>query len=159
MVGVRTSLQARYDSAKTLPGTRRFHHFKPVNVNTIEYKEVSSDSPYLGSFSFSRGSQVDVVARPILRVNEYVACTYDSKWWIGVVCELNDEEDDCFISFLHPAGPSASFVWPPRKDVCWIARSDVICTVQVPSTRNGRTYTVENQSTIQDEFRKKTKKR
>ena len=35
---VRLMLQERFDTTRTLPGTRRFHQFKPKNVNTIQYE-------------------------------------------------------------------------------------------------------------------------
>ena len=40
---VRTLLQPRYANACTLPGTRRFRHFKPINNNEIQDKEISAD--------------------------------------------------------------------------------------------------------------------
>ena len=80
-----------------------------------------------------------------IRLNEYVACRYDEKWWIGVVEEVNEVEQDVKINFLHPPGPARSFRWPSRPDVCWVPITDVICQVQAPVTATGRTYTIAAQ--------------
>ena len=90
-------------------------------------------------------------------VNDYIACVYDLKWYVGVVCEVNETEQDCFVSFLHPSGPARSFVWPSKKDSCWIVYSDVLCIIKVPCTRNGRTYTIEEQRLIQSKFAERMK--
>ena len=33
--------------------------------------------------------------------------------------KVNCDEKDVEINFLHSPGPSNSFTWPKRKDVCW----------------------------------------
>ena len=38
-----------------------------------------------------------------------MACKYDKLWWIGVIEEINDEEQDRKVNFLHPPGPTKKF--------------------------------------------------
>ena len=68
--------------------------------------------------------------------NDYVACRYDEKWWIGLVQEVSKEEQDFKVSFLHPPGPSRNFCWP---DVCWVSVTDVICQIDAPVSVTGLT--------------------
>ena len=67
-------------------------------------------------------------------LNEYVACCYHGKWWIGVVEEVDKKEQHVKVNFLHPSGPARSFWWPRRPDICWVAITDVICEVQARVT-------------------------
>ena len=41
-----------------------------------------------------------------LQPGQYVACIYETKWWIGNVCKVSVEEQDAQISFMHPEGPT-----------------------------------------------------
>ena len=68
-----------------------------------------------------------------ISANEYVACYYDSNWWVGLVQNVNCDEKDVEIIFLHPPGTSNSFNWPNRKDVCRVLYKNVICKIR-PST-------------------------
>jgi hypothetical protein len=61
------------------------------------------------SFNITGEPDIDGVTTEAIRLNEYVACRYDEKWWIGVVEEVNEVEEDVKINFLHPPGPERSF--------------------------------------------------
>lgn len=39
----------------------------------------------------------------------FIACVYDSLWHFDMVSEVNAEEKDVTVHFLHPRGPSPSF--------------------------------------------------
>ena len=159
MSQVRKMQQHRYDSGRRIPGTRRFHHYKPSGLNSIQYKEISTDEHYLGTFHFSTGITENLEVPFIPRLNEFVACIYDNRWWIGVVEKINEAEEDCRIKCLHPSGPARSFVWPAREDRVWVVYSHVLCSIDVPTTRSssGRTYTIADQTRIQSIFAKKIK--
>ena len=45
-------------------------------------------------------------------VGSYVAVVYEQSWWIGVVIDVNDEEKDVEVKFMHPKGPAPYFNWP-----------------------------------------------
>ena len=103
-----------------------------MSADEICYKRVMDDKDLAGSFTFRKVANPKVSFDKI-SANEYVACYYDSTWWVGLVQNVNCDEKDVEIIFLHLPGPSNSFTWPKRKDVCWISYMNVICKIQ-PST-------------------------
>ena len=146
MEEVRVELRERFAMGHTIPGTRSYHFFRPVSTNVIAYKRTAEDDAFAGSFNITGEPDIDArVTTEAIRLNVYVACRYDEKWWIGVVEEVNEMEQDVKINFLHPPGPARSFRWPRRPDVCWVPTTDVICQVQAPVTATGRTYTIQEQ--------------
>jgi hypothetical protein len=46
----------------------------------------------------------------------FIASIYSNLWYFGIVSEVNAEEKDVTVKFLHP--PSVSFFSPKREDVC-----------------------------------------
>ena len=75
-----------------------------------------------------------------VQVNDFVACRYDERWWIGIVDKINEDERDAAINFLHPPGPANSFVSPTRADICCIPENDIIMKINSLTTATGRTY-------------------
>ena len=71
--------------------------------------------------------------------SEYVAYYYDSNWMAGLVQNKNCDEKDFEMNFLHPPGPSNSFTWPKRKNVCWVPYMNVICKIGPPTISTGQT--------------------
>ena len=53
------------------------------------------------------------------KIMEFVACQYDSFWWVGLVQEIDQEQEDILVKFMHPHGPSLNFTWLTRDDQCW----------------------------------------
>ena len=68
---------------------------------------------------------------------------FDSNRWAGLVQNVNCDEKDIETNFLHPPGPSNSFTWPKRKDVCWVPYMNVICKIRPPTTSTGQTCYLE----------------
>ena len=61
-------------------------------------------------------------------LSDYVDCLYESKWWVGLVIEVDREDQDVF----H---------WPePCDDICWVSVAHVLAKVEVPTTASGRQY-------------------
>ena len=145
MEEVRFVLKERFASGRTIPGTRSYHFFKPVSSNIVAYTRTAEDDAFVGSFNITGQADFEGKSTESVRLNEYVACRYDGKWWIGVVEEVDKVEQDVKINFLHPSGPARSFRWPRKPDICWVAITDVICPVQVPVTTTGRTYKIDEQ--------------
>lgn len=58
------------------------------------------------------------------------------------------------IYFMHPHGPSASFTWPSKDDICWVPNTHIICKIDIPLTDTGRTYHLskDNEKKITDTF-------
>jgi len=50
----------------------------------------------------------------------YISCKYDAFWWVGMIVEIDQTQQDIKIKFMHPHGPSMKFSWPPRDDICWV---------------------------------------
>ena len=72
-----------------------------------------------------------------LNIGRYVACVHDNNWWIGTILNTSSEDEE--VKFMHPKGPSVSFKWPRRDDICWVANQHVLCNVAGPSA-NRRAY-------------------
>ena len=72
----------------------------------------------------------------------HVSCLYEGKWWIGVVTEVNHEEDDVSVKFMHPHGPARSFHWPNTDDICWVPKAHIVCKIDIPETISGRQYNI-----------------
>ena len=74
-------------------------------------------------------------------IHGFVTCLYDSTWWLGCVLNVNSSSDEIQVSFLHPPGPSPSFVYPSNSDILWVSRQSILTKVD-PSTVTGRTYKI-----------------
>ena len=146
----RKLLNDRYLKGSTVIGTRSFHHFYPIDEGVLEYKRTSDDECAAGSHCFFTVSPSHSLADFTLM--SYVACNYDEKWWVGMILELDQQNNDMKVTFMHPHGPSKSFFWPRRDDVCWMPPASVILKLSSPSTVNGRSYTFNSKE--MDEVKK-----
>jgi hypothetical protein len=54
------------------------------------------------------------------------------------------------ISYLHPHGPSASYIYPATPHILWLPQS------AIPNTATGRTYTLTSEETKLTAERSKT---
>ena len=43
-----------------------------------------------------------------VQVLDYVSCLYDNKWWVGIITNV-EKEEDMQVKFVHPSGPGRSF--------------------------------------------------
>ena len=133
-------LYTRFESGKTIPGTRSYHHFSPLSEGEVSYKRVSDDEAEAGKFKFFDIVTADQVSD--VKIMEFIACQYDSFWWVGLVQEIDQEQEDILVKFMHPHGPSLNFTWPTRDDQCWVPFDMFICKVDTPDTTTGRTYKI-----------------
>lgn len=134
-------MESRFKDVQTLPGTRSFHNFQPIDeFGMIEARRISSDETPAFTFNLSNKQQTLFVKIEDLYPGCFIACIYDNLWYYGMVSEVNAEEDDVIVKFLHPHGPSASFFWPQREDVCAVPITHLIAIVEPPKTMTGRTY-------------------
>lgn len=62
-----------------------------------------------------------------IKIMEFIACQYDSFWWIGLVKEINHEQGDILVKFMHPHEPSRTFKWLAREDLCWVPFDKFMC--------------------------------
>ena len=128
-------LKLRLDPAQTITGTRKFHQFIPLDNSKLAVKRFSLD---LNSHTKSvvKGNQSDI---RIDDVAGYITVHYDGHWYVGYVKEVDEVEEAATIQFLHPHGPSPSFVYPRRDDILIVGIQDILTLVTV-NTSNGRTY-------------------
>ena len=73
----------------------------------------------------------------VVQVLDYVSCPYDNKWWMGIITNV-DQEEDVQVKFIHPSGPSRSFQWPHVDDICWVPNGHILCKIDIPTTSSGR---------------------
>ena len=133
----RIFLNDRFVNASTIPGTRSFHQFDPLCGFKIATKRCSEDREIAFVHNFVPNT---TVAEIEVFHFEFVCCLYEQQWWIGMVQDINKEEADVDVKFMHPNGPSPSFKWPSKEDICWVPNIHIICKIDIPITDTGRTY-------------------
>ena len=107
-------LQDRYNAAQTVKETRQLHKFQPQGKLLVYNTSLQASPPTEGiivkSISLSRVQIEDNT----LQISSFVACTYDEKWWLGMVAQISYEFGDHNINFMHPSGPGKQFHWPTK---------------------------------------------
>ena len=69
--------------------------------------------------------------------------TLNENLWIDLITDIDMEEKDAKMKFLHPSLSSTSFVCLQRDDLCSVPFSNIHCKINVPSaTSLGRSYTI-----------------
>jgi hypothetical protein len=87
---VRKSLTERFSHAKTIPGTRSFHQFVPLDDNTIRAKRVSEDEAFSLTFQFRKINAARVQpAQLTIKTSNFVICKYDDCNWVGIVTDVD----------------------------------------------------------------------
>ena len=81
-------------------------------------------------------------------INGYITVKYDENWWLGYITHKDTEKNEVQVSFLHPHGPSNSFIYPDKPDVLTVPFCDVLTSVEA-TTISGRTYTVKQSDQAQ----------
>ena len=118
------SLEDRFAKAITIPASRSYHEFIPLSENTIAMKYCSNYQEVATTFSFLNEDKVSDTLNSNeepsenVKALDFVSCYYDNYWWIGLILEKDDHQEDSHIKFMHPHGPSPSFVWPSFEDIC-----------------------------------------
>lgn len=96
----------RYHLRYTIAGTRTYH-FVPSSNNAIKFKRPSEDEKFSGCYEFY---QLDDRPETIkLSLNEYVVAFYGGNWWVGIVTNLNENEEEAKVKFMAPHGPALLF--------------------------------------------------
>ena len=120
------------------------HSFSPGNNRILAHKPLGSErvkEPELSGGALTH----EQVSMKNCEIGKYACCIYDGKWWVGLILETSEEENDVSISFMHPHGPATSFHWPSREDTCFVPLPCILCIVNPPSTPNGRQYYLDVQ--------------
>ena len=129
MNSIHASLVERFQAVKTVPGTRSYHQYEPINENVIGCKWVSSDI----EFDLKFEPFLDIHKTTQVAISNYVLCIYGECYWIGMVCDTDTENSDVKIKFMHPHFPSCSYHWPCWEDICWVPLSKIVTVVELPS--------------------------
>ena len=101
-------------------------------------KRVSNDSSLYGFHNFFE-APVKFSANDT-KVMSYTACVYDEKWWVGLVEEVDKDNNDIYVNFMHPFGPLKTFFWPAKEDTCHAALSSTSMILSIPTTTTSRYY-------------------
>ena len=137
---VRSRLSDRFSKTHTLPGTRNYHQFVPIRNSIIGAKRVSSDEEFAIKFDILSGKIIKANAAVSIKESDFVVCNYDEKYWIGFVVDVDREQKDICVNFMHPDYPCRSFLWPKREDISYIPETDLVCKIGAPITITGRQY-------------------
>ena len=147
MIAVRESLAKRFADGKTVPGTRSYHHYIPTSTSTIACKRTSEDTEFQNVNLLTGRVQTTHTQINIQNLKQftYISCKYDTFWWIGMIHETDELQQDVKVKFMHPHGPSMKFSWPSRDDFCWIPVANIMTEVEPPTTRSGRLYEISQE--------------
>jgi hypothetical protein len=83
-----------------------------------------------------------------ISVGKHVACSYseDGRWYLAIVLEKNEEEQECLLQFYQPPGEIASIrgfkSTTNSKDQAWIPCVNVLKNIDSleKTSRSGRTF-------------------
>jgi hypothetical protein len=75
---------------------------------------------------------------PFETVRSYIAVVYQDHWWPGCVLEKHEKNEEFNIRFLHPHGPSPSFLFNSKPDELILPMSLIFYMV-TPTSETGRT--------------------
>ncbi|KAJ6655379.1 hypothetical protein lerEdw1_005437 [Lerista edwardsae] len=131
-------LTKRFELCLPVNGTRGYHRFTPVSDNEIrcyttstskEFDEHKTSIVFTNTTSFTK--------------NDFVACIYEDQWWLGIVKDKSDQDNDLLVHFFHPAGPKTAFQIS-KKDMVWVPVSKVVrkITPTELTTMSGRTHNI-----------------
>ena len=80
----------------------------PVDTSTLQVWEYSASCDFR-----TEAVQVVVTHQRCKRLT----AIYDGAWWVACVTGTNSEMQEVTLSFLHPRGPSRSFLYPHKADI------------------------------------------
>ena len=146
----RPFLNKRFESGCTVPGTLSYHQFYPSSSNTIEYKRLSSDVFTAGSYTWGQITDGITVNLTDLDIGSYVAAIYDLDWYVGLIEDINVEQKECNVNFMHPKQPTGALNWPRTPDKCLVPLNNIISIISVPSSSSmtSRAYKLKKEEHI-----------
>ena len=131
-------------TVSTLPGTPSFHQFVPLSETVMATKRVLEDKSYALEYNLVLGKKNTIKFQSDPKVSDFVFCSYDEKYWIGLIDLVDKEHEDVRVKFMHPSYPARSFSWPKKDDVCFVPIVNVACIIGAPVTGTGRQYTLDD---------------
>jgi hypothetical protein len=129
-------LSSQFATAENLHGTQQLNAFMLVKKGVLNTKTYSASPNYTENHVIS-----------VLKdITGFVTCMYDNFWWLRCVLSVSEESNDVKTSFLHPHGPSASYIYPAMPHILWLPQSAVLVKVS-PNIATGCTYTLTREET------------
>ena len=136
----RDELGVRFSNISPVRGTRSFHQFIPVSASQIATKIVSNDEniSLVCNFDVSFNNNMDILP------NSWVAAIYLNAWYVAKVMEVDFDDCDALLDFMHPKGPSHNFFWPSNSDQIWVPFDHIVCKISppVPRLRDTQRFTL-----------------
>ena len=132
---VKVHLQSRFLNARTIPGTRKLHSFVPLSRDILTTRVYSFSSTSKHEKVTKQDSELEID-----EISGFVTCVYEGEWWLACVLDVDIENAEVTVSFLHPHGPSRSFKYPSTPDILTLQTSDILTKVSPKSS--SRVYTV-----------------
>ena len=129
-------LEKRFDNSRTIPGTRKLHSFVPISRNTLKVRSYSSSATFKEEKITKQDSELEID-----EICGFVTCIYDGNWWLACVLNVDAENAEVQLKFLHPHGPSRSYRYPSSPDILVGPITDLLSKVS-PRTTTGRVYTL-----------------
>ena len=71
-------------------------------------------------------------------IGQFIAAVFDSKWYVGMIEDIDNDNNDAFVNFMHPSGPAKSYHWPDRSDRCWVPLQHILCGIICPNLQTCR---------------------
>ena len=78
----------------------------------------------------------------VVQVLDCLSYLYDNKWWVGIITNVDKEEEDVQVKFMHSSGPSRTFQWPHVDDICWVPNDHILCKIDISIISSGRFYSI-----------------
>lgn len=134
----RIFLEERFQKARTIPGTRKFHSFIPVSKDKMRVRYFSFSSEFK-EINVALGEN----ELTLEEISGFVTCSYDAvQWWLACVLELDMDNDVVKVALLHPNGPSSSFKYPNKQHILTLSTASLLTKVDPRSNRSGHIYTL-----------------
>ena len=135
---VKAILEPCFQKSSTIKGTRTFHYFKPLPTTRLGMKRISQDNEFSLQVNLEDENRYSLIQNA--HENQFLVAAYDKKWYVGIIKEIDQSSSDFLVDFMHPCGPSHSFHWPKKRDICWIPCQHILCLVDAPTLINSRGF-------------------
>ena len=136
------NLEERYSTyVNKIVGTRMYHYFEPIGFTSMKVKKFSDDPDSYSTIVNLKDSDDTDVDFNDLQAGMYVLCRYDQNWYVGLILDTNEAEQDFELRFMHYSHRTRYFTWPKRDDRCWIPLHDILGIVKDPVVHGQRDRT------------------
>ena len=111
-----------------------------------------------GSAALPDENTVEHTVTVVPVVDSYVAAMYLGKWFIAKVLNVDEEDEDVKLNFMHEAksvfGQGKKFKWPQPPDCdVWIPFKDILMSIAppTPAGRSSRFHEIDTETLQQIE--------